>query len=418
MPAAFDKVRAEWGRRWGFVVVSKFSQWFVGLVFLLIGGAFVASTASVILEFRDTELVAILASNSYLFVFFPTLGILALVAFYLPAVIFTDLYLSKSSLLLKLRFFLGTAGVVFAAIWFAGSLDETAFRGVWEASPAALRADAQRPPACLDGRSQCVHSILPTLVHVRETALDRNRLTPFARDCQRDTFTEVNPDNKIVRYCFPAREMLDADQCCKVSTAFAARLYRMWEEPATKSDAARLDRYLLPFKAFFVIIMVLMGVLLVFWKKILKARYSPWQREMERGLQIGAVAMLAWPVMDYAYQLTSDVLYGQHMKWPLRLSLVVLPWVLLLTFHFKDRLKEDARFGQILGSAASAVAFFVRGQDISDWSAKIVGIGGLVVTFGALALVSLATTLWLLARLPKALRGEPIARHDWAAPQT
>ncbi|MGD9804556.1 MAG: hypothetical protein AB7E81_08580 [Hyphomicrobiaceae bacterium] len=391
--------------------MSKFSQWFVALVFIMLGAAFLASTASVIVEFRDAELITILAANSYLFIFFPTLGILALVAFYLPAVIFADLYLNGSHWFLKLRFLLGAALAVGAALWFADRLDQTPFRAVWEASPAALSTDAQQPLSCLNGKSQCVHPILPTLVHIRETALDRNSLSPFARDCTRDEFTEGNPDNRNVRYCFPARELLNAEQCCKVGAAFAGRLYRLWENPQTKSQAAQLDRYLLPFKCFFIIVLVTIGLMLVVWKKTLRARYSRWQRQMELGLQIGAVAMLAWPVMDYAYQLASDVMFGQNLKLPLRLSLVTVPWVLLLTFHFKDRLKEDARFGQILGTLASAVAFFVRGQDISNWSAKIVGIGGEVFTFAVIAMASYVGVIVLIGRLPAALRGETVRRE-------
>ena len=398
--------------------MSKFSQWFVALVFVLLGSAFFASTASVVYEFRETELITILTANSYLFIFFPTLGIVALAAFYLPAVIFTDLYLNRSSWFLKLRFLVGAAIAIGASIWFADWLDQTPFRAVWEASPAALRQDEQQPLTCLNGKSQCVHPILPTLVHVRETALDRTRLSLFARDCQKDELTEPNPDHKNARYCFPARELLDADQCCKVGGIFATRLYRLWEKPETRSMAAHLDRYLLPFKCFFIIILVTIGLLLVVWKKTLRARYWPWQRQMELGLQIGAVAMLAWPVMDYAYQLTSDVLFGQYLKLPLRLSLVTVPWVLLLTFHFKDRLKEDARFGQIVGTIASGVVFFVRGQDISDWSAKIVGIGGLVPVFAAIAVGSYVGAIMLIRRLPAALRGEYSLRREPAGPLT
>jgi hypothetical protein len=398
--------------------VSTFSKWFVGLVFTVLGGAFLASTASVIHEFRDTELTTILAANSYIFIFFPTLGILALFAFYLPAVIFADLYLSRSSWFLKLRFLFGFAAAVAASLWFAGRLDSVPHRAVWEASPAALRDDATRPMTCLNGKSACVHPVLPTLVYVREMALDRTSLAPFARDCQRDELVESNPDNQAVRYCFPARELLDAEHCCRVGDAFAKRLYRMWENPATRSQAAELDRYLMPFKCFFIIILVTIGLLLVAWKRTLRARYAPWQRQMELGLQIGAVAMLAWPVMDYAYQLVSDVLFGQAMKLPLRLSLVTVPWVLLLTFHFKDRLKEDARFGQILGTLASGVVFFVRGQDISNWSAKLVGIGGTTLTFALITAASYIGALMIASRLPKWLRGEPRRGHDLAAPFT
>ena len=398
--------------------MSKFSQWFVALVFIILGLAFLASTASIVYEFQETELVTILAANSYLFIFFPTLGILALAAFYLPAVIFADLYLNGAGWFLKLRFLIGTAAAIYVSLYFADRLDQTPFRAVWEASPAALRDDARQPLSCANGKSQCVHPILPTLVHIRETAVDRSRLSPFARDCQRDEFTEPNPDNRAVRYCFPARELLSAEQCCKVGSAFATRLYHLWEQPETRSMAAKLDRYLLPFKCFFIIILVTIGLMLVLWKKTLRARYWPWQRQMELGLQIGAVAMLAWPIMDYAYQLTTDVMYGQYLKLPLRLSLVTVPWVLLLTFHFKDRLKEDARFGQIVGTLASGVAFFVRGQDISDWSAKIVGVGGLVPVFAGIAVASYLGAVMLLLRLPGALRGERAMQREPDGPLT
>jgi hypothetical protein len=112
------------------------------------------------------------------------------------------------------------------------------------------------------------------------------------------------------------------------------------------------------------------------------------------------------------------VLFGQYLKLPLRLSLVRVPWVLLLTFHFKDRLKEDARFGQIVGTIASGVVFFVRGQDISDWSAKIFGIGGLVPVFAALAVGSYIGTIMLIRRLPAALRGEYSLKRELADPLT
>ena len=62
---------------------------FVAIVFVLLGASFIASTALLIYEFQRMEWFALLAVHSYLFFFFPVLGILALVAFYLPSVIFT-----------------------------------------------------------------------------------------------------------------------------------------------------------------------------------------------------------------------------------------------------------------------------------------------------------------------------------------
>jgi hypothetical protein len=64
---------------------------FVFLVFAVLGASFLAATVSLWWEFGDAWL-DFAALDSHLFVFFPTLGLVALVAFYIPSVLFTDLY--------------------------------------------------------------------------------------------------------------------------------------------------------------------------------------------------------------------------------------------------------------------------------------------------------------------------------------
>src|SRR5262245_66271534 len=66
---------------------------FVALAFWLLGASFVASTGLLIYEFRDAEWRSLLIAHSHLFLFFPVFGLLALAAFYRPAVVFTDLFL-------------------------------------------------------------------------------------------------------------------------------------------------------------------------------------------------------------------------------------------------------------------------------------------------------------------------------------
>ncbi len=378
--------------------MSLFSYRFVAVVFIALALTFIASTASIVWEFRDTELIAILSSNSYLFVFFPTLGLVALAAFYIPAVIFTDIYVNHVAL--------GSIVAIGLAIWFADDLNNTKLRAMWEASPAALEANAQRPRRCLDGGDLCVKPILPVIADLREKSLERIRISPFIRDCTPDPLMEGTAERAAERYCFPSGTKLDANRCCRVKRAFAEEVLTLWANPATRSRAAEIDRYLLPFKAFFIIVIVLIGFLLIAWKRTLREHYGKNLIAMERGLQIGAAAMLFWPVMDYAYQQTSDVLYGPASKFPFRLSLVVVPWALLLTAYFADKVRiELARIVQLVGGVVSAVAV-LRYQDISDWSSKLVGLGASELNFVVLGLLGVSMLVILLRWLRKSLAGQ------------
>ncbi len=385
--------------------MSLFSYRFVAVVFIALALTFIASTASIVWEFRDTELIAILSSNSYLFVFFPTLGLVALAAFYIPAVVFTDIYV-RHARHGRLRLAVGTLIAIGLAIWFADDLNSTKLRAMWEASPAALEANAKQPRRCLDGGTLCVKPILPVIADLREKSLERIRISPFIRDCSPDPLMEGTAERAAERYCFPSGTKLDANRCCRVKRAFAEDVFSLWASPTTRSVAAEVDRYLLPFKAFFVIVIVLIGVLLIAWKRTLREHYSKHLTAMERGLQIGAAAMLFWPVMDYAYQQTSDVLYGPASQFPLRLSLVIVPWALLLTAYFADKVRiELARIVQVVGGVVSAVAV-LRYQDISDWSSKLVGLGASEWNFAVLALLGLSMLVILLRWLRRSLAGE------------
>lgn len=386
-------------------VVSPWSYRIVTVAFSVLALSFLLSTASVIREFWDTELITILSTNSYLFIFFPTLGIVALAAFYMPAVIFTDIYLTKAPAG-AFRFAAGFAAAIMLSLYFAADLNTTILRSAWEVSPTALANDRKTPATCLDGNRLCVQPILPVLTELREQSLKRIRISPFIRDCSPDELMEPKPENQSPRYCFPAAAKLDAKDCCTVKQAFSGRVYRLYANADNQSQSSKLDMYLLPFKAFFIIIIVLIGIFLIAWKHTLRRHYAPYIRAMERGLQIGAVTMLFWPVMDYAYQQTSDVLYGPKSSFPLRLSLVLVPWALLLTFYFAEKIRiELARAAQVIGSVASGIAI-LRYQDISDWSSKLAGPGAATVHFIMLAGLSAIILAMLIVWLRGTFRGE------------
>ena len=280
---------------------------FVAGVFLILGLAFLLSSATFVYEFRDTAWLGMLIAHSHLFIFFPTLGILALAGFYVPAVIFTDLYWHHVRPMGRERFALGFLAVVALSLYFANGLQSSPLRAIWEVAPETLAREQQ-----MNGATRGAYQpILPTLRDLMSSANERMSLTPFARNCRSDPKLEPPETDKVPRHCFPSGTMLDAGSCCRVQRAFASHVRDLWNEPATRSKAADYDRFLLPFKVFFVIVVMVIGCFLIVWRQQLKDRYAAHLPAIERGIAVGALAMLLWPLMDYGYQQTTDVLFGR-----------------------------------------------------------------------------------------------------------
>ncbi len=344
---------------------------FVAGVFLTLGLAFLLSSATIVHEFRDADWLGMLIAHSHLFIFFPTLGILALAAFYVPAVIFTDLYWHRVQPMGRERFAFGVLIIVVLSLYFANVLREAPLRAIWEVAPETLVREQQASGA-IRGAHQ---PILPTLKDLMTSANERLSLTPFARNCQSDPKLERPEADKASRYCFPAGAMLDVDNCCRAQRAFASHVSDLWKVPATRSKAADYDRFLLPFKVFFVIVVMVIGCFLIVWRQQLKDHYSGHLPAIERGIAVGALAMLLWPLMDYGYQQTTDVLFGrEHAGIAFRLSLVLAPWAALLLLYLVDLGENSTRVTQFSTVVGSALAV-LRYQEINDFSARALGSG-------------------------------------------
>ncbi len=392
--------------------ISRGAYLFVGVTFTMLGLAFLASTASIYHEFHDHGWLDLVITHSHLFIFFPTLGLLTLAAFYLPSVVFTDFYWHHVKPLGKPRFIAGLIVVVGTALFFANSLNVKPLRAVWEVAPAALERDRAlgpvQVPNCTDGAASCGRQPIARVVaDLRTEGQKRNSISEFARQCNPDSYLEVPEANKARRYCFPAKAMLVAGDCCRVQAAFSAHVADQWRTSASRSRAADLDVYLLPFKVFFVVVLVVIGILLAFWRDRLTVHYRPHVPAIERGVVVGAIAMLFWPLMDYGYQQTSDVMFGREASGPpIRLSLVIGPWAALLLFYFMKRFGEGLeRVAQISTIAASAVAI-LRYQEINDWSARLLGSGAAWWHFAALV-VLMIFGLYVLLRPWKTPRRNP-----------
>ena len=362
---------------------------FVALAFLLLGASFVASTALLIYEFRDTDWLTMVAAHSHLFFFFPVFGVLALFAFYLPSVVFTHLYWNHLPYG-KLRFLIGLLVVAAGSYGFARYLDKPP-RAIWEVSSEALAADRGNT-----GRAP----ILDTLTEARKAAQTRVGLSNFARTCAPDPLMEPPEEMLKERYCFPAKARLKGAECCQAQARFAQSVGRLQADPFQRSLSAIYDPLIfLPLKVFFVLVVVAIGVLLAAWRDRIDQHYRELVPRLERGIMIGALAMLFWPAMDYAYQQTANVLFGRFDPGvQIRLSLVIAPWALLLLFYFLRRFgKQGEMVGQISGVVLAAVAV-LRYEQLNDWGVRLLGIGANEWVLGALialAGIGLVVLLWL-----------------------
>jgi hypothetical protein len=361
---------------------------FVAISFVLLGASFIASTALLVREFESLDWFTMVVAHSYLFYFFPVLGLLALCAFFLPSVVFTHLYWNHLRYG-RVRFLVGLVVVLAASYGFAKYLDKPP-RSIWEASPSALLADKAQ-----GGRV----AILDALADLRAKAQTRVGVSSFARTCAIDPLVEEPEEMAKKRYCFPAKAHLTGAECCSVQREFAGAVLSLQQNPATRSLSAELEALVfLPIKVFFVLIVIAIGALLAQWRDLIDQHYRELVPRLERGVIIGAFAMLFWPAMDYGYQQTANALFGRMEAGPqLRLSLVIAPWVLLLLFYFLRRLgKQGELIGQISGVVVAAVAV-LRYEQLNDWIGRLFGIGAdhwTLIAQAVLAVVGLAGLLW------------------------
>ena len=363
---------------------------FVAIVYVVLGAAFLASTGLLIVEFQELDWLTMLVAYSHLFLFFPVFGLLALVAFYLPSVVLTHLYWTHLPYG-KARFVVGVLVLAGLSYLFAGSLDKEP-RAIYEAAPFALAADKGDQAA---GRV----AILDALGTLRKTAQQRFGLSSFGRSCMRDPMLEVPDEYLKERYCFPTKKNLNGEACCAVQAAFSKAVSRLQRNPETRSFSADMDRLLfLPLKTFFILVVVAIAVLLAYWRDRIDQLYADKIANLERGIIIGGFAMLFWLAMDYGYQQTANVLYGRMTAGPqLRLSLVLVPWALLLLFYFLRRLgRQGELVGQISGVVFAGVAV-LRYEQLNDWVVRLFGIGAdgwVLAVLVAIPAVGLAALYW------------------------
>lgn len=380
---------------------------FVFFVYACLGLSFIATTAVLAYEFRDAGWFDFATTDSHLFIFFPTLAIVALVAFYLPSCALADLYWRHVPYG-KLRFAVGALLLGGLSYLIAFSLLQSPKRSMWELAPATLQADQGEPAGCAHtGICERLPALL-ALRNLRRVSETHLGLGKFIRDCEHDTLLQLTPGPGSKRFCFASTPLsqspiLQSDaECCLAQARLSAMVGTQFTHPERRSLTAKVHAWFLPLKVFFLLVLLVISILLVSRYKAMQQHYHGSMPRIEFSVIVGTAAVLFFPLMSQAFVQSSEVLFGLggrgtfSLIMPL-LSLAFGAWTLLMVFFFyRRRDKELEAFGK-MGSAIAGAIAVLKYSIVTALFVRVLGSGASVYTIGALLAVSVIAvilTLW------------------------
>ena len=391
---------------------------FVGSVFALMGFTFLATTAVLIWEYWRADWLALASFYSHLFLFFPTFGIVTLLAFYPPACVLTDMYWQQGPGAIKAgvwRYLTGFALLVVASVWLAGNMQAAGERSIFEIEPDLLRLDKGFPEDCA-GRGDCQRlPILQAVENVRQVSQSRIGLSDLARNCRPDGLKDPIPAiAPSKRYCFASTPLpvnfnaagdvlrITDVECCRSQRMFTEAVGDLHRRPGGASLTGQVHAWLLPFKIFFALVLVVISLLLAFRRVRMERDYGGYLAGIERGVLIGAAAMIVYPIMSHAFLQSAALIYfgggptgGYRSVAPL-FSFALGLWGLVLLFYFYRRQEESvqnlARMGGIVGSGIAVVKY----DQIIDFCVRLFGSGASQLNVGLLCIAAFAAAMLLL----------------------
>jgi hypothetical protein len=286
-----------------------------------------------------------------------------------------------------------------------------------------LAADKGDPAGCESGT---VCKRMPALVavkNVRSVSQTRIGLSDLARNCKRDPLTAGGATEQP-RYCFASTPLRDGKpasltkdaECCLAQETFVAAVNAMHTEPSRRSLTGLVHNLTLPFKVFFMLMLLTISIMLAFRRRSLERYYAPYEDGIERGVLIGAAAMVIFPVMTHAFLQSAALLYGAGGIGGFRANVPVISlafgaWALLLLFYFYGRRDKEiqglARIGGVIGGAVAIVKY----EQIIDFLVLAIGSGA---GFGSLAVLTLLGLGAILVLVRQTTREAARAPHDAA----
>lgn len=383
---------------------------FIGFVFTTIGLSFLATTAVLLYEFEQAGWLALATFYSHLFVFFPTFGVVALLAFFTPACVFLDMYWRHVPYG-RARFIFGFLAVAALSWLISEQMRASPERSVWEIEPRTLLADQGEPSGCAAREGGCTRMpILQAIDNVRAVSQRRIGLADLGRNCSPDPLIKLPASSdEQRRFCFASTPLastapLATDaECCRSQKAFIAAVNRLYEPEAQRSLVGAVHGWLLPLKVFFMLTLLTISIMLAVRRHAMERHYSSYLPAIERGVLIGGAAMVMYPIMSHAFIQSASLLFGVTSEAALGYR-AIAPYVsfgfgawglLLLFFFYRRRDKEMqalARMGGVVGSAVAIVKY----DQIVDLSVRFFGSGASLVNLavlGGLAVLALGF-LW------------------------
>ena len=361
--------------------VARGSKIFVTIVFIILGLTFWATTGVLYYEFSEDGWFTQLTLYSHLFLFFPTFGILALFAFYVPSVVFTDLYWKHVKPAGKFRFLFGFFFLVVMSVWISWLILGGKIPAYWQLTPTALKSDLGQPQNCGTKNRPCARAPVMTAINeVRDESQKRLGMAKFTRICAPDALLEPPETVGFSRYCFASGQMMNAEQCCEAQKMFSDALEGLNAPTANHSLTGLVHAILLPFKVFFLLVLFVVGALLAAWRHTVKKHYPKLVPKIERGVIVGAVAVLLFPAANHGFLQTTSVLYGPYggSIYPTIAPIISIAfgaWTACLMFFFFSRFHKDMEsMMRIIGVLVSAVAVF-QYDKIIDYAVRFIGAG-------------------------------------------
>ncbi|MGF1649332.1 MAG: hypothetical protein ACFCUN_02660 [Hyphomicrobiaceae bacterium] len=377
---------------------------FVAIVFVALAFSFIATTVSLALEFKDAGWLNMLAIDSHLFLFYPTFGIIALVAFYLPAVAFVDHYWRSVSLG-KLRFLAGLLALVWVANAVSGYILDTPNRSVWELKPEVLLADTGQPETCgASGDQTCDRlPLLPAIENLRKLATTDVTLADFVRDCSERRLIERHTLAEPRRYCvvttrFSQRpDLVDDATCCAAQQSLVDEIMRLHADPANRSVTAQVHAALLPLKVFFLVMLFAISLLLSLHFDAVAKAYSNRLLAIEIGLIIGTIATLFFPLMAQAFVQSLKVFAGEAGRGAFSMMVPWLSagfglWTLLNIVYF---LRDDKKAELLakVGSGVLGLLALLKYDVVVSYLVWIIGNSATVIALTILAILTIIVVL-------------------------
>lgn len=387
--------------------MSAGARIFVIVVFAILGLSFIATTGVFLYEFLPLGIdytLALITLYSHLFLFFPTFGIVALLAFYIPSAALVDMYWRQMGLLGRIRFVAIALSLGLVAWMLAKEITRGDVPALFAVPPVVMANDKGVPAGCgVEAGAVCERrDVLSTVVAVRKESNSRLGMSKFARACSYDQRLEPPPSFTAKRYCFVTREKMDAPSCCAAQKRFSQALAEMVAPPQTTSLTNQVHEWLLPLKIFFLLVVFFIGLTLALRGHTLSTQFAHELPRIEKGLFVGAFAMLFWPLMNHAFLQTSAVIYGADAETffyraaPYFSALFGLWAIFILFFVFRNKggLEVEST-GRIFSVIGGALAIF-KYDTIIDFIVRIVGSGADLITLGIVVLINLSAAFFVL----------------------